>query len=109
VRGKVRVDWDKMTVDDLSRLFPDQGKHLDDFPEQWSAAQLSKFLFDRADLAIFASCYSCLWHDVKEHYDEEIVMAAVLNGRVERQARTLRMSTGHGCVPSWIVECMNLT
>ena len=69
-RGKAWMDWDKTTVADLSRLFPDSGLHLEDFPAQWSAAQLSVFLFDRDDLAVFASCYACLWHDVKKNYDE---------------------------------------
>ena len=108
VLGKARVDWEKMTVADLRRIFPDAGEHLKDFPQQWSVADLSMFLFDRADLAIFASCYACLWHDVAQSHDKELVMAAVLSGRVERQARELRKSTGHCCVPSWIIECMNL-
>ena len=105
----VKVDWEKVTVVDLRRLFPDQGKHLDIFPKTWSAAELSRFVFDRSDLAIIASCYACLWHDVREKYDETRVMAAALSGRLERQARELQKLLGHCGVPAWIVECMDLT
>ena len=104
----VKVDWEKVTVADLRRLFPDQGKHLDIFPQTWSAAELSRFVFDRSDLAIMASCYACLWHDVREKYDETRVMAAALSGRLERQARELQKLLGHYGVPAWIVECMDL-
>ena len=107
--GKATIDWTQMKVGDLGLMFPDQGKHLEDFPSEWSAAHLSMFLFDRPDWPIFASCFACLWHDVSENYDEELVMAAARSGRLERQARELRKSTGHCCAPCWIVECLNLT
>ena len=107
--GKATIDWDTVTVGDLGQMFPDQGNHLKDFPPVWSAAHLSRFLFDRPDWPIFASCFACLWHDVSGSYDAELVMAAARSGRLERLARELRKITGHGCAPCWIVECLNLT
>ena len=105
----VKVNWEEVTVADIRRLFPDMGEHLAVFPETWSAAEMSRFLFGRPDLAILASCYACLWHDVRLHYDEDRVMAAALNGQLERQAREVRGVCGHCGVPAWIVECMDLT
>ena len=104
----LKVDWEEVTVVDLCRMFPDQGKHLEIFPPSWSAAELSRFMFDRPDLAILASCYACLWHDVREKFDETRVMAAALSGRLERQAREVQKLCGHCGVPAWIVACMDL-
>jgi hypothetical protein len=104
----LKVDWEEVMVVDLCRMFPDQGKHLEIFPPSWSAAELSRFVFDRPDLAILASCYACLWHDVREKFSEEKVMAAALGGSLERQAREVQKLCGHCGVPAWIVACMDL-
>jgi len=104
----LKVDWEEVTVVDLRRMFPDQGQHLEIFPQTWSAADLSRFMFDRPDLAILASCYACLWHDVREKFSEKKVMAAALGGSLERQAREVQKLCGHCGVPAWIVACMDL-
>ena len=104
----LKVEWEEVTVVDLCRMFPDQGKHLEIFPPSWSAAELSRFVFGRPDLAILASCYACLWHDVREKFSEEKVMAAALSGSLERQAREVQKLCGHCGVPAWIVACMDL-
>ena len=102
------ADWSVVIVADLARHFPDTGQYLQQFPNSWSAADLSNFLFDRPDLAMYASCYACLWHDVREHHDTQLIMEAIVSGRMERQARQILETTGNCGVPAWIVECMNL-
>ena len=106
--GEIALDWQSVTVADLARLFPDTGQQLLRFPQKWSVAELSNFLFDRPDLALYASCYACLWHDVAQRFDRHLVMEAVVDGRYERQARHTLETTGHCGVPTWIVECMNM-
>ena len=106
--GDTAADWSVVTVADLANHFPDTRKLLRQFPLSWSAADMSNFLFDRPDLAMYASCYACLWHDVREHHDTQLIMEAIVSGRMERQARQILETTGNCGVPAWIVECMNL-
>ena len=53
------IDWASITVTEFARYCPDQADALDSCPTEWSAEDLSMFLFGRKGWAIFASYFSC--------------------------------------------------
>ena len=53
------IDWASITVTEFTRYCPDQAHALDSCPTEWSAEDLSMFLFGRKGWAIFASYFSC--------------------------------------------------
>ena len=48
----------------LRAVSVDSGGFLEEIPEHWTARELSEFLFGRGDLAVLASMWTCLFHDV---------------------------------------------
>ena len=53
------IDWASITVTEFTRYCTDQAHALDSCPTEWSAEDLSMFLFGRKGWAIFASYFSC--------------------------------------------------
>ena len=66
------VDWNLVTVGDVSAMCPDQMSALEAFPAKMCAANASNLVFGRPDRALFLSLWSCLFSDkslekLKEH------------------------------------------
>ena len=58
------VDWSRITRNQLRLLCADQSEYLNNFPENYTAADISDALFGRPDWGLLASCYACLWGEV---------------------------------------------
>ena len=64
------IDWSKVSLRMLRDMCPDQLDNLRVFPDGWSAAQVSCFLFNRPDWALLASCFPCLCSEIAEEHWE---------------------------------------
>jgi serine/threonine protein kinase len=106
--GAVQADWTSVYVPMLKDMGPDENMYLDAFPSTWSIAEVSRFLFARDDMGIFASMYACLWHDVGSAWPDrrDEVLELVSTGRVGQRASALAKSANHACCPHHIVEDM---
>ena len=61
--GRATTDWASMCRAELEELCADQHELLKTFPETWSAADISNFIFGRPDWAIFVSLFGSLLRD----------------------------------------------
>ncbi len=55
------IDWGVVSLARLRLVSADQSSCLDSFPEDWTAKEVSEFIFGRPDWGIFVSAYNCLW------------------------------------------------
>ena len=95
-----RVDWADVTLETIKASPPDQSKVIDMFPRQWSAADLSQFLFERTDWAIFVPLFGCLFKEVcdKMRVEEQVLEELVASpefGEVAAQHLELHGIAGH--------------
>jgi hypothetical protein len=106
--GAVRVDWTSVYAPMLKDMGPDENMHLAAFPSYWSIAEVSRFLFARDDMGIFASMYACLWHDVSSAWPDrkDEVLEMISTGAVGERASALAKSAKHAYCPHHIVEDM---
>ena len=106
-----RGGWSTATAKSLTSLLPDQHEFTSGIPEQWSAAEMSNFLFGREDWAVFASMWACLWNEVHDkHEDDERrqLIHSFLDGGTSspfaERARAMASEKGHNGTPCMVVD-----
>ena len=106
--GAVQADWTSVHASMLKDMGPDENVHLAAFPSTWSIAEISRFLFARDDMGIFASMYACLWHDVGRSWPDrqDEVLELISTGTVGERASALAHSANHAYCPHHVVEDM---
>ena len=60
----VQVGWGKVGMELLRAVSADARRVSGEIPGHWTARELSEFFFGRGDLAVLASMWTCLFHDV---------------------------------------------
>ena len=101
--------WSATPAKIVTNMLPDQHAFASEVPEDWTAADLSRFLFDRDDWAAFVSMWTCLWNDLHNKYGDRLEqIEGFLDGGLDSQfaavARALATKTGHNCTPCAIVD-----
>jgi hypothetical protein len=106
--GAVQADWTSVYAPMLNDMGPDENMYLAAFPSTWSIAEVSRFLFARDDMGIFASMYACLWHDVCSAWPDrrDEVLELISTGMVGQRASALANSANHAYCPHHIVKDM---
>ena len=84
----------------------DQSGSLNAFDPNWSAADISNFVFGRPDWGLFVSLFSCVWHDALPDAKgpREALIRDIKSGAFERAAAAMRSSTGHAAHPAIVVQ-----
>jgi hypothetical protein len=118
--GHVKADWGDMSKNELCSFCCDERGHLAAFPDEWSAEEISEFLFGRGDLAMLASMWSCLWGDCfnasapsrgegdkereeREANQEAFLAKLITSGRYAETAEAMRQRDGHWSAPLLVV------
>jgi serine/threonine protein kinase len=57
-------DWSTVNKSTLQAMSADANHNLKAMPDKWSASEIALFLTGRADWALFASAFACLWGEV---------------------------------------------
>ena len=71
-------DWSPVSKALLQSMSADANKNLQSIPDAWQAREISCFLTGRADWAVFASVFPCLWGEVAEKLSTKDDCARVL-------------------------------
>ena len=102
------IDWSALSRTQLQELCPDQAGYVETLPETWTAQDISRFVFDRDDWAMFVSCFACLWHDVPRESAEreQSILEDIRSGNVEAKARAFQRAAGHAFTPADIINSM---
>ena len=94
-------DWSLVNKASLQSMSADANKHLQSIPDAWRARQISCFLTGRADWALFASVFPCLWEEVADklstHGDCARTLALVKSEAFLRVVQNFRRT--HGIAP----------
>ena len=108
--GSVHSDgWQSTAASALNSTLPDQHDFTSGFPDGWTAAEMSNFLFGRDDWAVFASMWACLWHDVQEKYAAKLehiegFLVGGMSSCFAKRARALAIQLGHNVTPRMIID-----
>ena len=84
------ISWAGISSAVLRRMSPDQKEYLECFPAKWSAAEISRFCFDRDDWGFFVPMFACLWSEVvdkvhtKQKVDRNTIVGLVGSSAFER-------------------------
>lgn len=101
--------WEAVKSTLMGEMGPDEGKYLSAFPSSWSVAEVSTFMFGRADWGIFVSMFGCLWHDVvRGHTSKELSTLAdtVSSPEFRDRVRALTAAAGHTLCPASVLAQM---
>ena len=95
-----------MSRAELEELSCDQSEFLKAFPEAWSAADVSNFVFGRSDWGIFVSLYACLMKDAVKmpNVQGEAVLSCLASPTFGRVADTMRTQCGHAVHPALVMK-----
>ena len=74
----------------LRSVGPDMGDHLQDVPDDWTAAELSMVLFSRPDWALLSGMFGCLWHEVETTWSSQEDRAAIEKACTSALAKWVR-------------------
>ena len=66
LRGNVK--WDALTLPEMLRIMPDETDKMTEFPQDWSAADVSWFMHRRPDRFPFSSMWGCLFNGVADKW-----------------------------------------
>ena len=97
--GRVSPVWSDVSVQYLQQLGPDKNEHLSDFPDWWSVAEVSSFLFGREDLGMFAGMFTCLWGAIAEPEVRQKLLSTVAEPRFAAVVDSLWECRGHAPTP----------
>ena len=86
---------------ELEEFCCDLSDFLKTFPETWSAADVTNFIFGRPDWGIFVSLFACLLKDalkIPKVSSEDLLecLASPISGRPPRRCG---LSAGTPCIP----------
>ena len=113
-RPCLQVDWQDVTRFELISLCADEREHLAAFPENWTARDISEFIFHRGDLPLLVSMWGCLWggafheasrsagEDGDEESTEKAFVRFVRTGSYQKTAERLHSSYGVWCCPALV-------
>ncbi len=104
--GRASVDWGSMSRAELEELCCDQSDFLKAFPEAWSAADVSDFVFGRSDWGIFVSLFACLMKDALKipNVQPGPVLHCLASPTFGRAADALRAQYGHAVHPALVFK-----
>ena len=105
--GRASADWGSMSKAELEELCCDQHEFLKAFPEEWSAADVSNFVFGRGDWGMFVSLFACLMKDALKKIPEGESGAALhclASPTYGRAADEMRAQSGHAVHPALVLK-----
>jgi len=97
--GKVCPVWSDVPVQYLQQMGPDKNEYLNDFPDWWSVAEVSSFLFGREDLGMFAGMFTCLWGAIDEPEVQQELLSTVAEPLFAATVDALWECRGHAPTP----------
>ena len=71
-------DWSSVSKASLQSMSADAANNLQSIPDAWRASEISCFLTGRANWALFASVFPCLWGEVAEKLSTKDDLARTL-------------------------------
>ena len=104
--GRATTDWASMCRAELEELCADQHELLKTFPETWSAADISNFIFGRPDWAIFVSLFGSLLRDAIEipNVSSSDLLKCLASPIFGHTAEALRAQCGHAVHPAIVLR-----
>ena len=88
------LDWKNVNKRRMLDLMPDVTQQLGNFPDDWTATEISCFLFGRLDRFPFATMWPCLFHECVDAKHQKEALHLIESGAYVAKARALRESLG---------------
>ena len=104
--GRATTDWASMRRAELEELCCEEIELLKRFPETWSAAEISDFIFGRPDWAIFVSLFGCLLRDAIKiaKVSSDKLLRCLASPMFGGTAQDLRAQCGHAVHPAIVLQ-----
>ena len=91
--------WSDVPVQYLQQMGPGKNECLIDFPDWWSMAEVSSFLFGHEDLGMFAGLFMCLWGAIVDPEAQQEALRTVAAPFFAPTADALWECRGHAPTP----------
>lgn len=101
IHGGNCVDWTLISLAVLRTMCPDQDRFLESFPVNWTAADVSNFIFHRPDWGVFVGMFGTLWKSVCDSFPHSAasLLATVASPNFAAAARDAKALTGLPLTP----------
>ena len=77
MRSQDQIDWGQVTLGELKVACPDQAGVLSEFPERWSARDLSMFMCDRPDHGLLVTMHARALAQPAHHSRSVAIIVAI--------------------------------
>ena len=92
----INVKWEALSLPQMLSIMPDGTNKMKEFPQDWSAADVSCFIHRRPDRFPFSSMWGCLFNEVAGKLTKAQkykAMELMVSGAYIAEAKHLRLKT----------------